>query len=128
MNKVICVFLFNKEGEMLLQLRAKDEASYPLHWDFSASGSVETEDATIDDAAAREMLEEIGIKTALTPTGQDHFQDEQIYLYTGEYSEKFHPGPEVERVMFASIDTVKKMIANGEKFHPEFLYVFNKMY
>ena len=128
MKKIICVFIFNNSGEMLLQLRAATEESYPLHWDFSASGSVEKKDNSIDDAAKRELKEELGITPKLIPSGQDQYKDELLYLYKGMYSEPCSLGPEVEDTKFASIKMIKKMFDAKEKFHPEFVYMFNKLY
>lgn len=57
------IFVFNKKDELLLQLRSKDEASYPLHYDFSAAGEIEkSEDPKT--AAHRELMEELGIQAS----------------------------------------------------------------
>jgi isopentenyldiphosphate isomerase len=128
MKKIVCVFIFNSSDEMLLQLRAATEKSYPLYWDFSASGAVEKKDNSIDDAAKRELKEELGITPRLISIGQDQYKNEKLYLYTGTYSEPCSPGPEVEDTKFASIEVIKKMIDAKENFHPEFIYMFNKLY
>lgn len=50
------VLLFNDNGELLLQLRAAQDSSYPSHWDFSAGGGIDPEeDNTL--SAERELRE-----------------------------------------------------------------------
>jgi len=37
-----------------------------------------------------------------------------------------YPVKEIEKVEFFALDTIKKMIASGEKFHPSFVLLYNK--
>ena len=55
------VWVYNLNGELLLQLRANDKALHPGKWDVSAAGHVGAgEEPAI--SALREMEEEIGIR------------------------------------------------------------------
>jgi len=53
--------VFNKKGEMLIQQRQPFKEGWPDLWDVTASGSALTGE-TPQQAMAREMLEEVGIK------------------------------------------------------------------
>jgi 8-oxo-dGTP diphosphatase len=61
----VAIILENKQNEILLLLRDDDPGiSYPNHWTL-VGGKVE-EDETLEIAAHREMLEEIGLDTDIT--------------------------------------------------------------
>ncbi len=123
----VYIFIFNDRGELLLQLRVASDDDYPLHWDFSAAGHVEPGESP-DEAANRELMEELGIETPLSYTSEDDYQGEATYLYKGLTSTGFNPGSEVESIKFTSILEIQNMIEAKEKFHPEFLYLFNKLF
>lgn len=63
-TKNVLVFLFNKKGQVWLQLRPKTKKHYPGMWDVSACGGIISGE-TADDAAHRETLEETGIDIKL---------------------------------------------------------------
>jgi 8-oxo-dGTP pyrophosphatase MutT (NUDIX family) len=66
---VVGVLIFSSDNVLLLQ-RAATELHYPNIWELP-SGKVETEDATLLDAAARECLEETGLTvTAFVAEGK----------------------------------------------------------
>jgi len=54
------VWIYNSEGEILLQLRAKNKELYPDMWDISAAGHIGAGESEIV-SAIREISEEIGI-------------------------------------------------------------------
>jgi len=54
------VCIYNKKGEILLQLRAKQKDLYPDTLDFAAAGHVEA-GGTPEETAIRETKEEIGL-------------------------------------------------------------------
>jgi isopentenyl-diphosphate delta-isomerase len=53
------VWLYTKQGEILLAQRAASKSIYPLLWDVSVAGHVDASE-TIEHAAIREVKEEIG--------------------------------------------------------------------
>jgi isopentenyldiphosphate isomerase len=135
-KKSSSIMVFNDEGKLLLQLRAPDDDSFPLHWDFSAGGGIEKgEDEKF--SAKRELQEELGIKTEI-----DFVTKEQctypawipnttrvvdLWLYIACHNGPFHPdSTEVDRVEFFTIETIAQMIKSGHKFHPEFIFAWNK--
>lgn len=56
------VWLYTKKGEILLQLRGKNQFLYPDRWDISVAGHVSAGEEPIT-GAIREMKEEIGLFT-----------------------------------------------------------------
>lgn len=110
------ILVYNTEGKLLLQLRSQHDESYPLHYDFSAAGGIE-EGESIEEAAKRELMEELGIESELDYLGEI----KKMHMFKTIYSGDFKPGPEVESVSFHSLEEIRDMIKRGEKFHPEFI-------
>lgn len=121
----VYILVYNDKGKLLLQIRSKNDESYPLHYDFSAAGGIE-ENETKEDAVKRELMEELGIESELTYLGEDEHNEEKMYIYKSHYSGDFNIGPEVESIKFHSIDEIQNMMKNSEDFHPEFQYFFQK--
>ena len=57
------VWLYTKDGRILLAQRAATKTIYPLLWDVSVAGHVDAGE-TIEHAAVREVKEEIGLTLA----------------------------------------------------------------
>lgn len=55
------IWIYNSNGEILLQLRAKEKLLYPDRWDISAAGHVNAGEDPIT-SGLREIEEEIGLK------------------------------------------------------------------
>ena len=64
---VVHVCIFNREGQLLIQRRSAEKTTYPLRWDVSAAGGVDTGE-TPRQAAEREVREELGVALDLTHT------------------------------------------------------------
>lgn len=64
-HRSVFILLFNKQGELLLQKRSQAKDSFPGYWTVSASGHV-TYGQSYDEAAQREVKEEIGLDLAIT--------------------------------------------------------------
>ena len=54
------IWLYTKQGEVLLQQRAASKAIHPLLWDVSVAGHIDAGE-TIKSGAVREIKEEIGL-------------------------------------------------------------------
>lgn len=126
------VLVFNKAGQLALQLRSAHDTSYPSYWDFSAGGGVEPGEDNAK-AAERELWEEIGIKAPIEFIGEFIYHGEKstdyMYVYRAEHEGPFNPDPnEVADVVFRSLEEIKTMIASGAKFRPDFLFVLNKIF
>ena len=132
LHRIVHIFIFNKEGKLALQLQGKNKKFCPLHWVTSAAGHAQAGE-TWKEAALRELKEEIGITAELKEIGKDkyHYANTKIKkiigsfnaVYNGEFNINKH---EVEKVEFFTLDEIKDMINNGEKFHPELLFLLKK--
>ncbi len=114
------VMLINKDGQYLLQKRADDMFVYPGFWDSSAAGHVD-EGETEQDAAYRELAEEVGISDVkltkayeiYNETEENHGYLSKTYshVYFGEFDSamktlKIDPA-EVSEVKWFSVNELK---------------------
>lgn len=131
-HRIVHVLVFDEAGRLGLQLRNKKLAFAPGHWSTTAGGHVHTGE-TYDEAAQRELFEELGLKIPfkhfskklyLDPRGNKKF----LSIYKVTYSGKFNVSKdEVEKLEFFTVDRIKEMIAAGEKFHPELKFIVDNL-
>jgi isopentenyl-diphosphate Delta-isomerase len=76
LHRAFSVFLFNEDGEVLLQQRSADKPLWPMFWSNSCC-SHPRRGETEADAAVRRIAEELGVETALQ------------YVYTFTYHAPF---------------------------------------
>lgn len=55
------VWFYTKEGQILLAQRSANKTLYPLLWDISVAGHVDSGE-TVEEGAIREIFEEIGLR------------------------------------------------------------------
>ena len=71
LHPTVHVWLYTKDGRVLIQQRGKDKDTHPLLWDVSVAGHVSSGEK-ITTAAQREVLEEVGLPVSeedLEPIG-----------------------------------------------------------
>ena len=130
------VLVFNDKKELLLQLRAANDDSFPSHWDFSAGGGINAGEEN-KLSAEREVKEELGINAIVEFMSEEHFtypawkpnitRETDVVIFKTHHNGPFTPDPvEVDKVEFFSLEKIKSMIESGEKFHPEFVLSWNK--
>lgn len=122
------VLIFNDKRECALQKRAAHDTSYPSHWDFAAAGGIDMGESP-NDAAVRELREELGIDAKPVYIGDYVYRDEKaedkLSVYRLVHSGPFSPDPnEVEEVHFFSLQAIEDMLQAEEKFHPEFPFLW----
>jgi len=129
-HRIVHILIFNKKGRMALQLRSK-HVIFPQHWCTSVGGHVSSGE-TYEQAALREFEEELGTKAKIDFAYKDFFTDSRGYkLFMVTFKSVFE-GPfklnpkEVEKIEFFELDEIKAMIAKGEKFHPQLLFLLKK--
>ena len=133
LHRIVHVLIFNDKDELALQLRTKNLNWCPGHWSTTVGGHVQAGE-TYEQGALREYQEELGTTSNLELFSKDYYSVEGIapkFIVTFKtvFNGPFHPDADaVERVDFFSIYQLKQMIASGEKFHPELLFLLNKYF
>ena len=126
-HRIVHVLIFNQKGEMLLQLRSKHKPFLPGYWSTSVGGCVLAGES-YEQAAMREMNEELGIKLELKLSRQYSYPDPRGFkmmtcLFIAKSEGPFKPNPEeVERLEFVSIEK----ISLEEKLHPELKLILSQ--
>ncbi|KQS92183.1 isopentenyl-diphosphate Delta-isomerase [Chryseobacterium sp. Leaf394] len=124
LHRAFSVFLFNENGEMLLQKRASEKYHSPNQWTNAVCSHPRT-DETYLEGANRRLTEELGIKTELSEkfnfiykadVGNGLWEHELDHVFTGKYSSEFNLNKnEVEEVRYISMKDLDQEIAE----HPE---------
>ncbi len=129
--RVTGIFIINEKNEILLQLRNPRSHRYPLYWDCSAGGHVDTGEEYAA-CAERELYEETRIKTELAFLGKHYVELDDgrkhfIVFFKGKYGGKIKIDPnEVSKVNFFSTEKIKELIDNKENINPECLFGLKK--
>lgn len=125
-HRAVHILIFNVNGEIFLQKRSRWKDRHPLAWDSSAAGHVDAEE-DYDSAAARELVEELGISTGLQRvlklSASEQTGQEFIWLYQGQHDGPFRLAPaEIEYGKFFPSALVTDWIrARPEEFAPGFI-------
>lgn len=127
-HRIARVMVESPDRKILLQLRAGGANTYPHCWDNSAAGHVD-EGEDFFEAAAREMYEEIGLKsdelqekayykTHFTKGSRVFNRFNKVYAVTVPLETQFKVEPtEVSEVRWFTVDQVKSMMTEApEKF------------
>jgi len=115
------VFVFNSKGELLLQKRSMEKEQYAGFWG-DITGHIDSGES-YEEAARREMKEEIGIEARLEflMKFRKRFENDQEII---KFFRCKHEGPfkidkeEVQFVKFFSLEKIKEMLEKGEDFTP----------
>ena len=88
-HRAVHILIFNAAGEVCLQKRSRRKDRHPLVWDSSAAGHVNAGEE-YDEAARRELKEELGIDIALEKVlklpASERTGQEFIWLYRGQHT------------------------------------------
>lgn len=130
-HRSVQVLLVDSRGRLVLQRRARTKLTNPGHWDASASGHVEEPDypdpsrpddaldAVYDTVAARELEEELGVRTSLerlgsfAPVPEVHYEHYVLYRAVSDGPYRLQ-AEEVEAVRPFSPAELDALIASGE--------------
>jgi len=82
MKKISSVWLMNKHGELLLQLRGPNQYNNPNTWGNAAGGGIDDGETPLD-AVARETGEELGLNIP-----------KENFVFLGEFFDLTTPGKE----------------------------------
>ena len=129
-HRSVYIFLINSKKEIFIQKRSMAKDLYPGYYTGSATGHVNYGE-TYDQAALRELEEELGIKAPLRRLGKfKSFSDIEkeistLYLchYDGEI--RFNK-KEISKGLFMNLRQVEEEMESGKKwFAPGFKLAFN---
>lgn len=112
-HRTVSIVLSDKIGNIVLQKRSMNKDTEPGKYTVSASGHVE-KGQSYQEAAERELLEEIGVKTPLQFIKKlivrTKKESEMATVFTGTYSGIFHPAAdEVDMVKYYTKEDINKM-------------------
>ena len=138
LHRAFSVFLFNNNGDMLLQQRAASKYHSPLLW-TNACCSHPRLNETYEQAAHRRLEEELGIDTKLTETldfiyksdvGQGLIEHELDHVFTGRYEGPFQlNAEEVAQIKYVNLEELKKDIkTNPGQYTEWFKIIFDRVY
>ena len=140
LHRAFSVFLFNEQGQTLMQQRAATKYHSPLLWTNTVCSHQRLGESNID-AARRRLREELGLETAnlaldeafsfvykasfdngLTEHELDHVLVGKIVDYTGTWDPS-----EVESVRWSSLEEIaQEMAHNPEHYTAWFRIIFNE--
>jgi isopentenyl-diphosphate delta-isomerase type 1 len=131
-HRSAAVMIFNKEEKMFLQKRSQTKDLYPGCWQVSAAGHLDPGES-YDDAANRELKEELGVDTELKQVTKflkkAEKETEIVVSFVG-----FHDGPfklaedEVVGGEFLGLEDIEKMVSKSpENFTPTSVIVIKKI-
>jgi 16S rRNA (adenine1518-N6/adenine1519-N6)-dimethyltransferase len=126
LHRAVHVLIFNSAGDVFLQFRSRRKDRHPLLWDSSAAGHVNAGEE-YDQAAARELREELGIQIPLEKiaklTASQRTDCEFVSLYCGSHDANLRLNPdEIEAGQFFPPNIVDGWIkARPREFAPAFL-------
>lgn len=138
LHRAFSVFIFNSEGKLLLQQRAKDKYHSPLLWTNTCCSHPRTGEVT-KDAAERRLKEEMGFSCELEHAFSFIYkadmqngltEHEFDHVFFGSYNMEPKPfAAEVENWKYADMREIYQHI----KQHPEnytawFKIVFDRVY
>lgn len=126
LHRAFSVFLFNENGEMLLQKRAASKYHSPNQW-TNAACSHPRENESFKDAALRRMKEELGIETEIeerfhfiykADVGGGLWEHELDRVFTGKFDGDFKLNPEeVSEIRYISLEDLdEELRKNPENF------------
>ena len=119
-HRGIHAFVFNSNGELIVQLRSPEKDKYPNTYDCSVSGQVSFGE-DYEKTAIRELEEELGIKNvSIKPLIRFRMpyspKDYHVCkLFRCTYNGEIRPNEEVSEVRFFDVNDLKKSIIKKPK-------------
>lgn len=123
--RVVRIMIGDGQGNYLIQKRVSTKDTYPNCWDNSAAGHVDAGE-TYDNAAIREMDEEIGLKgvelkevlhyysETVSPSGQTLNRFTKLYIATVARDTYFSlQESEVSEVKWATLEEIRKLVEDS---------------
>jgi isopentenyldiphosphate isomerase len=128
-HKAAFIILKNKNNQYFIAQRSRTKKTYPLLWAFGAGGGVMAGES-FDNAAQRELEEELGIKEKVKYVFDFPFDSEEIHYLAKVYETIFDKEiiidkGEYEQGKWVSTEEIFNMEKKG-KFCPDSIIYFKK--
>ena len=114
-HRAVFIAVVHPDGRLLIHQRSSLKDVWPSWWDIAVGGVVSAGES-YDDAARRELLEEIGLDTVPQPLpGGGPYDDDEVSLI-GRCYRVVHAGPftfadgEVVRADWVELDAMHRLI------------------
>ena len=138
LHRAFSVFVFNKNGELMLQQRALTKYHTPGLWTNTCCSHQREGESNIE-AGKRRLMEEMGFSTELkdtisfiykAPFDNGLTEHEYDHILVGQYDEDPNPNPdEVNAWKWVSLEEVKEdMKVNPDVYTEWFKIIFDKYY
>jgi len=130
-HRAIHVLVFDREGRLFLQKRSMSKDTAPGLWDSSCSGHLDAGE-DYDEAARRELLEEIGVKLGAPPSRWYRISAcaqtgwEFVWVYRMQFDGPFLLNPsEIERgEWFDTNALTERLVRMPGEFAPSFRHLW----
>ena len=113
-HRATYIFVFNSKGQLYVQERALSKDIYPGYFD-PATGGVVTEGESYDQAAERELAEELGVEgDPITSHFHFFFQNDDCQVWGRVYS-CYYDGPlslQEEEVASVVLESPEEVLSN----------------
>ncbi|OQY27878.1 MAG: isopentenyl-diphosphate delta-isomerase [Candidatus Cloacimonetes bacterium 4572_55] len=130
LHRAFSIFIFNGNGEILLQKRGADKALWPLFWS-NACCSHPRKGESYETATKRRLEEELGLQAELRFLYKFQYQanyldkgseNELCAVYMGRSEEPIRANPyEIDEWKFVTIDELNRDLAeNPDRYTPWF--------
>lgn len=123
LHRAVSIAVFGSDGRLLVHRRADTKDIWPGRWDIAAGGVVSAGEG-YDDAARRELEEELGVHVAhLEPLGAARYADDDV-TFLGRGYRTVHDGPfaftdgEVAEVRWVTVAELEVLLTT-ESFVPD---------
>jgi len=138
LHRAFSVFIFNRQGEMLLQRRAAKKYHFGGLWSNACCSHPRPTERVLS-AAKRRLNEELSFQTSLEPMGAVTYkfhdpksgltEHEYDYIFTGNFdSPIYFNKEEVQAIRWISIPDLKRELKNiPESFTPWFLKIMAEL-
>lgn len=137
LHRAFSVFLFNEQGEILLQKRAASKYHSPNQWTNAVCSHPRNEETYLN-AAQRRMEEELGIEAEITPkfhfiykadVGQNLWEHELDHVFTGKYEGDFNLNEEeVAEIKYISMEELELEMTETPEHFTEWFKIILKEY
>jgi isopentenyl-diphosphate delta-isomerase len=137
LHRAFSVFLFNSQGEILLQKRAATKYHSPNQWTNAVCSHPRIEETYLE-GAERRMREELGITAEITPkfhfiykadVGQNLWEHELDHVFTGIYEGDFLLNEEeVAEIRYLTMEKLAIEIAEHPAQFTEWFKIILKKY